>query len=176
MQNFKIAFLFSFFFSLSAQAEVRALVSRAGFLGKVAAGLSYEINPQHAVDYLLGGYEIGNEIYYQSNLMYRYSRWNVPVQKDMWRPIQIGAFMVYAMNTERYFMTSPDVYPEKNYYDPTALRYGAEFSSTFTWYPSRIGVGVHIRIFDNGVIAIFNNSNRDLQYYISSGMSLQYVF
>jgi hypothetical protein len=177
LQNLKIIFLFLALLSSGpARAEWRAMVERAGFLGKVAAGTSYEFNPEHAVDYLLGMYEIGNDHYYQSNLMYRYSHWNVPVRKDVWRPLQLGAFVVYAMNNDRYFMDSPDVYPESNYYDGTAIRYGTEFSSTYTWYPSRIGLGYHIRIFDNGIIAIFNNSNRDLQYYISSGFSLQYVF
>ncbi|WP_253715809.1 hypothetical protein [Bdellovibrio bacteriovorus] len=178
MQNLKITILiFSFFFSLPAfSSEWRAVLERAGFLGKYALGVSYEPTLNHAVDYLLGAYQIGGENFYQSNFMYRYSRWHVPVHGHSWRPLQMGAFMVVAMNNDRYFMKSPDQYPESNYYDFTAVRYGIEFGSTFTFFPSRLGLGYHLRVFDNGVVAIFNNSNRDLQYYISSGISLQYLF
>lgn len=154
----------------------RAVVSRAGFLGVVAAGASYEVNPYHAVDFLLGSYSMGGDRHLQSNFLYRYSRWQVPVGADVWRPVQFGAFIVYANNNDKFFLKSPEVYPERNYYDGTAIRYGAEVTSTYTWYPLRFGLAYHLRIFDNGLIAIFNNSNRDLQYYISSGFSLQYVF
>lgn len=144
-------------FSISAQAgEWRAVLERAGFLGTLAAGASYEFVPEHAA--------------------YRYSRWNTKVFGNDWRPLQLGVFAVYALNNERFFIKSPDKYPYPDYYDETAIRYGAEFGTTFTFMPSRIGIGYHIRIFDNGIIAMFNNSNRDIQYYISSGISLQYLF
>jgi hypothetical protein len=171
-----VALLFSVFLSVSAQAEVRILFEKSGFIGKYALGASYEFSPEHAVDYLIGVYQIESEDFYQSNLIYRYSRWNVPFYGNTWRPIQFGLFMVYAMNQDKYFMRSPGKYPYPGYYDETALRYGAEFSSTFTMWPSGFAVGYHVRIFDNGIIAAFNNSNRELQYYISSGLSLQYVF
>lgn len=171
-----VILLFLFFLSVNAQAEVRLMFQRSGFVGKYALGASYEFNPKHAVDYLLGVYQIEDEDFYQSNLMYRYSRWNVPFYSNSWRPIQFGFFMVYAMNQDKYFLKSPGKYPYPKYYDETALRYGAEFSSTFTMWPSGIAIGYHLRVFDNGIIAAFNNRNRDLQYYTSSGISLQYVF
>lgn len=177
MRKLKIVILFlSVLFGTSAQAEVRLLFQRSGFVGKYSIGVSYEFTPQHAVDYLLGVYQIDNEDFYQSNFIYRYSRWNVPFYGSTWRPIQFGFFMVYAMNQDKYFLNSPSKYPYPGYYDETALRYGAEFSSTFTYWPTGIAIGYHIRVFDNGLIAAFNNSNRDLQYYMSSGVSFQYVF
>ncbi|WII73240.1 hypothetical protein QJS83_05080 [Bdellovibrio sp. 22V] len=178
MRNYKIAFVFfSFLWSLSAHAgDWRAIVERAGFMGTLAAGASYEWRPEHATDLSIGGYPIDDETFYQANFVYRYSRWNSPVGHDMWRPLQFGFFMVYALNSDKYFLESPDKYPYPDYYDFTALRYGAEFGTTYTFMRSRIGLAYRIRIFDNGVIAIFNNTNRDLQYYISSGFSLQYLF
>ena len=178
MQNLKtVSIGFIILFACNVQAaDWRAMLGRSGFLGQVSAGVSYEWTPEHATDFLLGSYTMGGDRHVQSNLMYRYTRWHVPVKQDVWRPIQFGAFVVYANNNDKYFLKSPDVYPESNYYDGTAIRYGAEFSSTYTWYPLRLGLGYHLRIFDNGLIAIFNNSNRDLQYYVSSGFSLQYVF
>lgn len=164
-------------FSLNSFAgQWRAVLSRAGFLGVAALGVSYEITPDHAVDFLLGSYTMGGDRHLQSNFMYRYSHWHVAIGEDEWRPVQFGAFLVHASNNDKFFMKSPDIYPESNYYDATAIRYGAEVGSTYTWYPLRLGLSYHLRIFDNGLIAIFNNSNRDLQYYISSGVSLQYVF
>lgn len=83
---------------------------------------------------------------------------------------------MYAMNDKKYFLRSPGKYPYPEYYDETALRYGLEFGTTLTFMPSRLAIGYRVRIFDNGVIAAFNKNNRDLQYYISSGLSLQYLF
>lgn len=178
MRKYQVSLLSLLFFAIvSAEAaEWRAIIERAGFLGFVAAGASYEWSPEHAVDLSLGAYPIGDDTFYQTNFVYRYSRWNSPVQDDVWRPLQFGFFMVYSLDSERYFIDSPDKYPYPKYYDFTALRYGLEFGTTYTFKPSRIGIAYRIRIFDNGVIAIFNNSRRDLQYYVSSGFSLQYLF
>ncbi|KHD86999.1 MAG: hypothetical protein OM95_16895 [Bdellovibrio sp. ArHS] len=165
-----------FFFSSAQADEWRAVVERSGFLGTFAAGASYELEPEHAVDLSLGGYSVDDEILYQANFIYRYSRWNTSVGPDVWRPLQFGFFLVYALNSDRYFIESPDKYPYPEYYDFTALRYGFEFGTTYTFMRTHIGLAYHLRIFDNGAIAVFNNSNRDLQYYISSGVSVQYLF
>lgn len=177
VQNVKIV-LFSLILFLSARAHAdwRAVFERAGFFGKYSLGASYEWQPEHAVDLSLGVYQIEGQDYYQTNLVYRYSRWNVPFFGHMWRPLQFGAFFVYSLDRDRYFLDSPSKYPYKGYYDETALRWGAEFSSTLTFYPSRFAVAMRLRIFDNGLIAIYNNSQRDIQYYVSSGISLQYLF
>ncbi len=178
MQPFtKALIIFSMLWSFSANAsEWRAILERAGFMGTVAVGGSYEWVPEHALDLTLGGYGVDNEVFYQANLAYRYSRWNTPTNGDMWRPLQFGLFSVYALNTDRYFLKSPSKYPSKGYYDETAFRYGIEFGTTYTFLPSHFGIGYRLRIFDNGLIAMFNNTNRDIQYYISSGVTLQYLF
>lgn len=179
MQNAKIVLFIVLIVLAGGSAHAgdwRLMATRAGFYGQYSLGLSYEWNPRHAVDYSIGTYQIDLENYYQSNLGYRYSHWQIPFYGNDWRPLQFGAFLVYAMNQQRYFLKSPGKYPYPEYYDETALRYGLEFSSTITFKPSRIGLGYHFRIFDNGVIATFNNSARNLQYYSSSGISVQYLF
>lgn len=85
-------------------------------------------------------------------------------------------FTVRSWDRHNYFMTSPDKYPYEQYYDETALRYGLEFGSTMTFKDYNFAVAYRLRILDSGLIAVYNNKNRDLQYYISSGVSLQYVF
>lgn len=179
MQNSKIAltiFLILFAALPSRAGDWRLMATRAGFYGQYSLGFSYEWAAHHAVDCSIGTYQIDLENYYQSNLGYRYSRWQIPFYGNDWRPLQFGAFLVYAMNQDKYFLRSPGKYPYPEYYDETALRYGLEFSSTITFKPSRIGLGYHFRIFDNGVIASFNNSARNLQYYSSSGISVQDLF
>lgn|GEM_PF-1284359 len=177
MQNLKVIFFLGVFLcSLHGRADWRAIVERAGFFGKYSLGVSYEWRPEHAVDFSAGVYQIEAQDYYQANFVYRYSRWNVPFYGHNWRPLQFGAFAVYALDRDRYFLQSPGKYPYGDYYDETALRYGAEFSSTLTFFPSRLAVALRVRIFDNGLIAIYNNSERDIQYYVSSGLSLQYLF
>jgi hypothetical protein len=162
--------------SFANAADGRIVFERAGFLGQYALGGSYEITPEHAVDLMVGVYHVSSNDYYQTSLIYRYSRWNTTFYGNNWRPLQFGIFATYSLDQDRYFMKSPGKYPDPNYYDETALRYGAEISSTFTFMPIGIGIGYHLRIFDSGIIAMFNNSNRDVQYYISSGISLQYLF
>ncbi|UYL10462.1 hypothetical protein B9G69_007700 [Bdellovibrio sp. SKB1291214] len=165
------------FFSANALADNwRLTLERAGFMGTMALGGSYEWLPEHAVNFSVGGYHIDKEIFYQSNLSYRYSRWNTGVRGNLWRPLQFGVFASYALNQDRFFLKSPDKYPSPGYYDETALRYGLELASTMTFMPSHFAIGYHLRIFDTGIIAMFNNDNKDIQYYISSGISLQYLF
>ncbi len=175
MSYIKIILFLLFSATASSQAEWRALAERAGFFGKYSLGASYEWNQTQAVDLLIGTYEVADASYYQANFAYRYSRWEVPFYEHNWRPIQFGGFIVTSLDNGRFFITSPSKYPYPEYYDETALRWGAELGSTFT-FKNRFAIGYCLRIFDNGLIAIYNNSNRDLQYYISSGLSLQYAF
>ncbi|MBO9666592.1 MAG: hypothetical protein J7501_07225 [Bdellovibrio sp.] len=163
--------------AFSAKAgDWRVVVQRAGFLGTIAAGAGYDFTEHHGIEFSIGTFPIAEKSYYQSNFIYRYSHWNTPVEGHMWKPIQVGVFLVLAMADGKYFITSPDKYPYAKYYDETALRYGAELGTSFTFAVTRIGLGYYIRVFDNGLIAAFNNSNRDLQYYVSSGFNLSYTF
>lgn len=181
-------------FSVSAQTETSAVlseakevaetrnspyrlfISRSGFMGKGALGLSYEFTPQHAADLSVGIYDIHKVNYYQLNLAYRYAHWTLNYKEHQWRPLQVGLFGVHSLDYDRFFYNSPERYPTKDYYEQTRFRYGFEVGSHFTFLCSKLAIGYHMRIFDTGVIAVVNNENRDLQYYISSGLSLYYIF
>lgn len=179
MQKLQIALFYLMtliFINPALAANVRATLAHAGFFGKVSLGISYEFSDQHAADISLGGYEISDHLYYQLNLAYRYSPWTVPFGKHQWRPIQTGIFAVYSLDHDRYFFKSPGKYPYDNYYEQTILRYGVEFSSTMTFLPYNVAISYHVRVFETGVIANFNNQHKDLEFYISSGVSLQYLF
>lgn len=154
----------------------RWVLEKAGFFGDYATGASVEWNDRHATDLTLGRYRIDNRYSKQINLSYRYSRWQVSYRGDEWRPVQYGAFVIHSIGDDRFFSSSPSKYPYPDYYDPTAFRVGMEFSSTWTFKPENIALALRMRVFDTGLIAGFNNENRNLQYFTSSGLSLQYAF
>lgn len=139
MQSLKIVIVSAFIIlsSASSHAQWGAITQYAGFLGKYAVGPTYDFNDRHMASYLLGGYQIDKNYYYQSSLLYRYSRWTEALGDYNWRPLQIGLFMTYAMNNTRFFTRSPSIYPAKNYYEQTKLRYGVEVGTdiAFKKYP-----------------------------------------
>lgn len=159
-----------------SQIHYRWILEKAGFFGDYATGVSVDWNDRHATDLSLGRYRIDDSYSKQLNLSYRYSRWQVLFRGDEWRPVQYGAFVIHSIGDDRFFSRSPSKYPYPDYYDPTAFRFGMEFSSTWTFKPENIALALRLRVFDTGLIAGFNNENRNLQYFSSSGLSLQYVF
>lgn len=177
MQNFKIVLLSIALFLTPATslANWGFMTQYAGFLGKYAVGPTYD-NNNHMMSFLLGGYQINQEYFYQSSLIYRYSRWTVDFGELSWRPSQFGIFTTYAMNNDRFFFNSPSVYPEDNYYEQTKFRYGIEFGTDITFNKHPISLGIYMRWLDVGLIALFNNQHRDQQFYFSSAVSLQYHF
>jgi len=145
-------------------------------MGTVSAGPIYEFNPYHAMAFTVGSYQNGRSHYAQLNLAYRYSRWQFERPGVLWRPLQIGLFAIYSTDQDRYFIKSPDKYPESGYYDETALRGGLEFGSTIILHNYHLGLAMYLRILDNGITAIVNNVHCDLQYYSSTGIAVHYVF
>ncbi|MBL7545083.1 MAG: hypothetical protein JNL11_14795 [Bdellovibrionaceae bacterium] len=114
--------------------------------------------------------------YTQVNFGYRYSRWQYNIDDKTLHPLQMGIFTTRTLDYKAYFLESPSQYPEKNYYDETRLRWGFEFGSALTFWSTRFELAYLVRIIDSGLVAVLNNSNKDLQYYISSGVSLRYRF
>ena len=133
----------------------------------------YEHAIHHDFEISLGAYSAGTGDKYQSNLAYRYSPWRVSCVNFNWEPIQIGAFALYSWD-RRFFLKTPDKYPTDNYYEQTAFRWGLEQGSSFSFLNERWHLALTLRIIDNGIVAIYNNANRDLQYYLSSGLRLEY--
>lgn len=168
---------FSCSMAMAEPTELRLFIARSGFMGKGALGLSAEFaDHKHTTDLSLGVYDIEKVNYYQLNFSYRYSQWKIYYRNQEWRPLQIGIFGVYSLDYDRFFYDSPTPYPTKDYYEQTRFRYGLEISTNLTFVKSCLGLSYHLRVFDTGLTASFNNQNRDLQYYMSSGVSLQYIF
>ena len=166
----------TFFVPCDAFSQWGISLQHAGFLGDAAFGVSYEPYEQHYVSYLLGVYKIGGTDFYQSSLLYRYSRWEVLVDGHKWRPVQFGTFLTYAMNNDRFFVKSPAIFPDEKYYEQTALRIGIEVGTDITFEKYPVSVGTYLRWLDAGIIAFYNNPRRDQQYYVSSSLSIQYKF
>jgi hypothetical protein len=160
----------------AAHGGARAVLEKAGFMGALALGAGYDWSPDHATDFSLGGYRISDNTYYQANFSYRYSPWQIPYLINTWQPLHVGFFMVYALNGNRYFLSSPEKYPTPGYYDQTALRYGLELGSTYIFTSKNFSVGYRLRVFDTGLIAAYNNTDSGLTYSVSSGLALHYFF
>ena len=122
----------------------------------------------------LGWYSIGEKDFHQLNLAYRRALWLLQWDEKKWVPVQMGGFLVTAIDNDTYFFTSPKKYPDAGYYDQTAYRYGVEFGSSYSY--KKFEFSYLLRIMDTGVIALYNNAHRDLQYYLSSGFSFAYRF
>ena len=158
------------------RAEWQATVNRMGFFGNLGAGAIYDWENRHSLELSIGFYSNNEKTYSQTNLAYRYSRWIVEYPDIFWSPIQLGIFSVRSWDRDGYFLRSPSKYPYAGYYDETALRWGLEFGTVVKWKSSPVALAYHVRILDAGVVAIYNNANKDLQYHVSSGLALRYCF
>lgn len=162
--------------SAPASAKWAAELATSGFMGTLSAGPVYEWAGRHHVAMTIGAYQNGENRYGQLNTAYRYARWRFERPDILWKPLHIGLFTLYSLDQKRFFVKSPSRYPEDGYYEQTALRGGLEIGTTILFVKSKIGLASYLRVLDNGVIALLNNVHRDLQYYSSSGVALQYQF
>lgn len=164
------------FYSASAAASWAAEIAYSGFMGTVSAGPIYRVDEKQSVGLSLGSYRNGSNFYKQLNAIYRYAQWSFDRPVLRWKPLHIGAFVLYTTDQKRFFLTSPKKYPADGYYEQTALRGGAELGSTVLFCESRLAMALYFRILDNGLVAIYNNRTRDLQYFSSTGLGLQFHF
>ena len=125
---------------------------------------------------LVGTYSIEAEDHYQLNFAYRYTPWAVPFDKVQWRPFQIGLVGLHSLDYNRYFLRSPVQYPQDNYYEQTLIRLGLELGQHWVVEDYSIGLSYYFRLLDNGFVALYNNTQKDLQYYTSSGLGITYFF
>lgn len=159
-----------------ASATFLATFDYSGFFGLYALGLIYRINESNEAEVSVGMYRIDHKHYRQTNFSYRYSHWLVSFHEYEWRPLQVGFFGIFAGDGGKYFSESPSKYPSPGYYDQTSTRLGFEAGSTFTFTPNKLEIAYRIRVLDTGLLAVYNNAHRDLQYYMSTGLSLHYIF
>lgn len=176
----KLNFLFFFFLLSISRADNdsswQISVNRMGFFGSYGVGGIYEYKKTHSLELAWGSYLVKKTQYSQINLAYRYAHWQHKFDHGLWMPFQVGLFAVYSLDGQHYFTKSPDKYPYNNYYDQTAIRCGVELGSQMDIWELPISLAYHIRVLDAGLVAIYNNANKDLQYHISSGVSLRYLF
>lgn len=164
------------FWSCSSSAAWLGSLGTNGFFGRYSAGVVYS-QGQHETEFSLGVYNQESKDYPQANLIYRYAPWEVLTFKEqIFHPLEIGFFATYSLDSKKYFLESPSKYPYDSYYDETALRWGLEVSNSIYFPRHSLSATYHIRILDSGLIALYNNVRKDLQYYISSGFSLRYHF
>lgn len=157
----------------SAGAGWVATVNRTGFFGRFSAGAIYEWSDRHSAEFSLGVYSESHDSHAQANIAYRYNRWHYTWWNKTWSPLQLGVFAVRSRDRKSYFIKSPDIYPYAEYYDETLMRLGIEFGSVLTFWSTGVEVAYHLRVLDTAVVALYNNANKDLQYYISSGLALR---
>lgn len=151
-------------------------LERAGFFGHSSLGGGYEWSRTHSLEFLIGAYPNDGHDNYQLNLAYRYSRWSVPFELIDWKPLQIGFFAMRSWDNDNYFLRSPNEYPQDNYYEQTIVRFGLEVGTTVFLTDTNFALAYRLRFLDNGLVALYNNTNKDLQYYTSSGLALQFYF
>lgn len=149
---------------------------RAGFFGQYSVGAGYEWSPHHEWNLSYGFYSNGSRSGRQLNTVYRYSPWTVERPTHVWVPVHLGVFLMTSLEQDRFFLSSPAKYPYKDYYEQNALRGGAEFGTAFRLQNPPITLAYHLRFLDNGMVALYNNTRKDLQYYLSSGVAVQYRF
>ena len=150
------------------------MATYGGFFGKYSLGAVYRWREKNNFEMSLGLYSIGEKDFHQVNLAYRRSIWLLLWDEHHFSPVQLGFFVVTAIDNDSYFYTSPSKYPDKGYYDQTAYRYGLEYSTSYAYHQYEFSY--YLRVMDTGIIALYNNAHRDLQYYLSSGLSAAYRF
>lgn len=159
-----------------ASSEWAGKVERAGFFGATSIGGGYEWYKRHAAELSVGSYGNDGIIYYQVNIAYRYTPWRILWKDKSWRPIQAEIFGMHSLDQKNYFSKSPKKYPTERYYEQTALRWGVGTGTAFGFLNETLILGYSVRLTDAGLVALYNNTQRDLQYTSSSGLRLEYRF
>lgn len=159
------------------QADWKGTLNQSGFFGTYSAGAIYEWKDQHQVEFSLGSYPFDGVNYGQTNFAYRYSPWKVFVSPEVqWQPAHFGIFMIHSWDQSQYFIESPSKYPYEGYYDQTALRFGFEWATSWNFQSQKWAAVYALRLLDGGLIAWHNNSPENINFFVSSGISLQYKF
>ncbi|NCN40834.1 hypothetical protein GW916_06235 [bacterium] len=171
--NLLLIFLF---FPCVVLAKSSVIFGYAGFFGSQSVGYVHDVLDSHEAELSVGRYSRGHSLFgYQVNFSYRYHPWLIRFDHFSWSPLEIGAFGIYSLE-KTFFLSSPSKYPTPDYYEQTAFRWGIENGASLLFFNERLSLGVVTRLIDSGMVAIYNNSNRDLQYYLSSGFRLEYRF
>ena len=159
--------------------EFQAKISTGGFLGERALALNYL--PTQRWRLMLGyGQTLGlGDYIHQFNTSAEYSWFKAKRinRYFAWTPLTTGTGLVYTVNRE-FFVESPDHYPEKSYYQQTALHALLMIGSQLRAKIKNVRVygEYFISVTDTYIMAQFNNSKWSSHYCCSVGFSLIFPF
>ncbi|MGE4130394.1 MAG: hypothetical protein AB7F86_02085 [Bdellovibrionales bacterium] len=91
-------------------------------------------------------------------------------------PIRIGILSLYAADRDNFFVSDQAKYPAPNYYEQTGLRLGLHAGLEMATFEDRLRVIYELVFLDSGVVASMNNSVREANYYLGSGMKVKFYF
>lgn len=170
--------LISLIFSAQvASAEWGMAVGSGGYMGKTNMSAVYvSQNKKHMTTMGVGKTAgiLGDDIH-QVNVKYLYSPFKYSYQKTHWNIVSVGVLAARCM-CEETFVQNSSKYPEKNYYDNTAYRFGLVFESHVTL--DNWSLYWDWTLLDQLAIVVANNdryANRP-DYYLASGIGVRYFF
>jgi hypothetical protein len=170
-------FLSILFCCTFAKAEWGAVAQTSGYLGTYAVGATYETtNEHHFFDMGLGmSPGIVESDVYQLNLKYVFSPFEYEFGASGYRTNIVGiGVMAARCLCDETFIHNLSVYPEANYYDETAWRFGLVFENTLRHRDFQIYW--NWVLLDQIAIAGYNNPHiRDYPLdYWSAGIGIRY--
>ncbi|MNK07378.1 hypothetical protein D3C87_252910 [compost metagenome] len=158
----------------SALADWSLVGGMGAFMGEHYLGGSYRSNnDKHRSDLTIGFTEgIYQSTTYQLNFKYLYS----PVQREYedftTNYAGIGVMVTRCLCSEG-FVQNLDIYPERNYYDETAYRFGLVVSHQVRW--KKVEFYWDWVLLDQLAIAVYNNPSlrQRPEDYVSAGLGLR---
>lgn len=165
------------FSSQLASADWGMAVGSGSYMGKTNMSAVYVAkNKKHMTTMGVGKTAgiLGDDVH-QINVKYLYSPFVYTYVKAQWNIISIGALATRCLCDETFVQNSSK-YPEANYYDNTAYRFGIVFESHVTL--DNWSLYWDWTLLDQLAIVVANNdryANRP-DYYFASGMGVRYFF
>lgn len=165
------------FSSQAALANWGMAIGSGSYMGKTNMSAVYvSKNKKHMTTMGVGKTAgiLGEDVH-QINAKYLYSPYSYTYAKTHWNIISIGVLATRCLCDETFVQNSSK-YPEANYYDNTAYRFGIVFDSHVTL--DNWSLYWDWTLLDQLAIVVANNdryANRP-DYYFASGIGVRYFF
>jgi hypothetical protein len=108
----------------------------------------------------------------QYNLKFNYITTIVNFNQVQLQPLNLGLAVLYTTDTD-FYINSPSRYPEKGYYDMTAVRAGLTYQFAFT--SNHWAVFYDLTWLDQGIYTQYNNHKYG-EGFLSWGFGGRYLF
>lgn len=151
-----------------------AVAGTGGFQGALSAGALYQWQNTHVLELMLGEYTIDNGHGFQLNLDYNFVPWNIPWEKATLQPLRVGLMVLYSLDFDDYFTSSPSKYPTPGYYERTGARLALSFGVGLGDFGNRLHLILEAVCLDTGITAVVNNRLSDLKNFLSAGFKVSY--